>query len=69
MKNTYYYLDETEGIIRIKSNRRPSVNTQRPSGTWIVNEYDGEDWIMPCFPEITWNRLSELKYIGKINEK
>ena len=65
MKNAYYYLDDTEHIIRIKSSRRPSITTRSWSGTWIVNEFNGKKWIMPCCSEITWTTLSKLTYIGK----
>jgi hypothetical protein len=64
--NKYYYLCEDESIIRVLAKRKPSETTVSRSGTWVVYEYDGKKWEMPCFPEITWKRLSELKYIGKV---
>jgi len=65
----FYYLCEDEVIIRIKENRKPSKNTIPKSFTWVVREYcnssNSGKWIMPCYPEITWKRLSQLQYIGK----
>ena len=64
--NQYFYLCEDEMIIRIKAKRRPSKYTIPKSSTWVVNEFCGRKWQMPCYPEITWGRLKELKFIGKI---
>jgi len=66
---TFYYLTENETIIRIKKKQKPSAKTCPRSGTWVIEEYSNNSlnskWGMPCFPEITWNRLSQLTYIGK----
>ena len=63
--NKYYYLCEDESIIRISAKHRPSIKNIPTRGTWVVGEYNGKTWVMPVFPEITWTKLSELKYIGK----
>ena len=66
----YYFLDTDHHIIRIESKRKPSEKTiPRLRGTWIVYEYHPEHidrWCMACFPEITWPRLSQMKYIGSV---
>ena len=57
--------------IRIKSKRKPSAKTIPRSGTWVLQVYNinrktGEcKWVMPCIPEITWGRLSHMKFIRK----
>ena len=71
--DTYYYLCEDEGIIRIKAKRKPAAKTIPKSSTWVVREYANSSnsgkWIMPCYPEITWGRLSKLRYIGVVKER
>lgn len=57
-----------DGFIRIKAKRKPSLITMPKSGTWVVNEWNGERWTMPCFPEIIWETLNKLNYIGYLKE-
>lgn len=61
----YYYVTEKENVIRIMAKKRPSPYTQPKSGTWVVREFHDGAWHIPCFPEIVWGILKELKYIGK----
>lgn len=65
MKYWFYYLTEDEGVIRVGANRKPSMGTALLGKTWVVSEFDGRKWIMPCFPEITWGTLKKCEYIGK----
>lgn len=61
----YYYVGKV-GLIRIKSKRKPSVFTQPRCGTWVVSEYNFEEggWVMPCFPEITVEKINEMQFLG-----
>ena len=64
--NFFYSLRETTiPCIRITSKKKPSAKTIPLRGTWVVREFDGIIWVMPCFPEITWGRLSRMHYVGK----
>lgn len=58
-----------DGFIRIYAKQKPSLTTTPRSGTWVVNEWNGERWVMPCFPEITWGILNKLKFIGRLQEE
>ena len=72
MKSYFYYLCEDNGIIRISANSKPSRTNIPKRGTWIVNEYinssNSGKWIMPCYSEITWGRLSKMQYIGSLKK-
>ena len=68
----YYYADNAEGhaVIRIQHKRKPSGAKNGPR-IWTLRELDKEGkWVMPCFPEITWGRLSQMFFIRKelVNE-
>jgi hypothetical protein len=67
----YLYVDTTNNNapLLVMSKTKPSEKRIPKRGTWIVKEWYTEPckWVMPCFPEITWNRLKQLKYIGKIS--
>jgi hypothetical protein len=58
-----------DGFIRIKTKQKPSLITMPRSGTWIVNEWNGEEWVMPCFPEIVLETLNKFKFIGCLKEE
>lgn len=62
----FVYLDnEGNGsAISIVSKRKPSINTEPRSGTWVVSEWVKGEWQMPCFPEITLRRLSKMIFVG-----
>jgi hypothetical protein len=63
----YYYLTPEGAVIRLKVARgKPSKATIPEGGTWFpVYEWNGKQWVVACFPEITWGTLSKLEYIGK----
>lgn len=64
----HYYKTQEDNIIRINSHFRPSKDKIPKFGTWIVqeqNENENGNWVMPCFPEITWGALSKFEYLGK----
>lgn len=70
----HYYLTETDCIIRIRSKRKPSQNSRAVfSGTWVVEERFCACGCADKKPtwhatwDITWGRLSQLTYIGKVN--
>ena len=63
----FHYLDpENGGVIKIRASRQPSELTKPRNGTWVVREFTEGKWQMPCFPEITWNRLKDLQYLGSV---
>lgn len=62
----HYYLSEGAHVIRIRAAKKPSVKNIPKRGTWIVNEYNGIEWRLPCFPEITWGTIKTLQYIGSL---
>lgn len=59
-KNAYYYLDEPS-FIRIWSFWKP----KKRDTPYKLQKFVNGEWQSPCFPEITWRRLSEMRYIGK----
>lgn len=68
MKWFFYLTNENpenpNTLIKIKASRRPSDATKPRSGTWVVREFDGKNWLMPCFPEIIWATLKRFTYLG-----
>lgn len=57
----FYYIDD-ESVIRIKSTIKP-YKRRKP---WPIRAFDGKSWSMPCFPEITWSRLSSMQFLGSL---
>lgn len=64
----YYYSSNGGDVadIRIKGRRKPNITTIPFGGTWVVRELTEGKWVMPVFPEITWGRLSKMRFIGKL---
>jgi len=65
----HYFIDTDGEIIRIQSTRKPTEKTIPKRGTWVVYEFHRDykgKWCMAPFPEITWPRLKQMKYIGGI---
>ena len=69
--NKYFYVTNiTEEPIFVYAKQRPSKFTIPKSDTWVVREWEkGIGWGLPCFPEITWGRLKNFHYIGKLIDK
>jgi hypothetical protein len=67
IKSYLYWSDNC--LIRIKTKRKPSLESTTKSGTWVVNELINGEWLMPCFPEIVWETLRKLKFIGYLKEE
>lgn len=67
----YYYLTETDEVVRIRANKKPGPTGLYP-GLWVVQElFDAAECAdkKPTWHatwEITWGRLSKLTYIGKV---
>lgn len=59
----YFYHDENLIPIKIRASRKPSKETIPRRGTWIVKEASDGEWVMPCFPEITWGVLKTVTYL------
>lgn len=55
--------------IKVLAKKRPSEETIPHWGTWVVNEWTGKEWVMPCFPEITWGTLKKLTYFGELKKE
>jgi hypothetical protein len=69
VKNKYYHYLALDGVvIRVKEKRRPSEKTIPINGTWVLREYAGGTWTMPCFPEVTFGMLKSLNYLGCVEE-
>lgn len=65
MATYHYYLDEAKDsdlVVRVKSLRRP-VQRKRPFV--VETPYEDKGFQMSPFPEISYNRLNKMKYIGK----
>ncbi len=61
----HYYIEPITGaplkvIYHTKKPPHLSKNFKLPT----VREWDGEKWIMPCFPEIAKSKLASMVYIG-----
>ena len=65
MKFHYYLIteDNRDYIIRVSSRRKPVKRKK----SYIVQEPSHEcgHFVMTCFPEISYENLSQMKYIGK----
>jgi hypothetical protein len=62
----YYKEPDDSGLIRIRARKKPS----RRARPYAVQEFcmkpDGRfAYVMPCFPEIAYSRLSKMTFIGK----
>ena len=64
----HYYLCENGAIIRVRAKRKPSLHTRPTGDTWVVQEYIQEQARWCVSWEITWGRLRELQYIGKLDD-
>lgn len=67
----HYYLTEDKHVIRVWAKRRPGPNTIPERTTWIVQELLPDDkgnnnWHGTW--EITWGRLKQLTYIGRVTD-
>ena len=69
IKKYLYIAPKNKCLILIRAKRKPSINTRPISGTWVVREWDGKQWQMPAFPEITWNTLKTFNYLGILKEE
>ena len=65
-KQFLYITPKNNTLIIVNAKRKPSPYTMPKSGTWVVREWDGKEWQMPCFPEIVWETLKKLNYIGRL---
>lgn len=54
--------------LMVLAKRRPSEKTIPRSGTWVVREWHDKEWLMPCFPEITWGTLKKMLFVGQIKQ-
>ena len=68
MKTRYFLYEFYKGgLVRISSNKRPSLETQPRSGTWVLYEWKDSGFQMPCFPEVTWPIIRDkMKFIGQL---
>ncbi len=64
MKHFYYATADNRGIIRVRAVHKPCAGTVPRSGTWVVNELNSGQWLVPCAPEISLAKLGTLKYLG-----
>lgn len=58
----HYYYTDSKNVIRIKAKKKPSKRVK----PYSLREFDGEAFVMPCFPEVTYTRLSKMDYIGSV---
>lgn len=63
-----YIVPKTQKLILIKAKFRPSIKNVPCSGTWVVWEWYKDDWGLPCFPEIIWERLKRMIFIGELKD-
>lgn len=50
--------------VMVRARIKPSVRNIPKCGTWIISEYGAGRWC--ATGEVTWGRLSQLHYIGKV---
>lgn len=63
---TYYYTDN-KNVIKLNAKRKPSYKTMPIGGTWVIREFTNKHgWEMPCFAEVTIERLNKMQYIGSV---
>lgn len=66
----YYYFLDDKNFIRIKAKKKPSQKTAPRNGCWVLREWsNGFGFILPLIAQITWGRLSRMKYIGSAEGK
>jgi hypothetical protein len=66
--NKYLYIDRTNNNapLLIVAKHKPTIKNIPLSGTWVVREWYENNWIIPCYPEITLGQLRKLEFIKKI---
>jgi hypothetical protein len=73
MREFLYIDNRTRAPIKVFAKKRPSIKSMPRSGTWVVNEWNphccGGKWQIPCFPEILWERLNSMIFVGEIKER
>ena len=69
MRKFIYLTKDTHVPIMIQWKVKPSVKSQPKSGTWVVKEYCNSCWNIPCFPEITIERINKLlTFVGEYKD-
>lgn len=67
MWKSYLYISpKTQAPLLIRAKQRPSPKRMPRSGTWVVREWCGDRWCIPCFPEIVWEKIKTLIFIGRV---
>jgi hypothetical protein len=71
MRRTYLYAygRNKSKLIKVFANKKPSIETQGRSGTWVLNEWVKGKWVMPCYPEITIPILNTMLYVGELKDQ
>ncbi len=62
----HYYLCENQEIVRLQSKLKPSWTTRPRGDTWIIQEWIPAQKRWCAVGEITWGRLKQLTYVGKV---
>lgn len=66
MKYKKYLYSKGKILLLVNAIKKPSNKTAPRSGTWVVNEWNGKEFLMPCFPEIMLETLNKFSYIGEL---
>lgn len=70
MSRWYFYLERrARAPVMVRATRRPSDKTVPRSGTWVLYEWDGKQWALAAFPEITWPILKTLVFVGPVYDE
>jgi hypothetical protein len=67
----FHHYASTNGaaVIRVRTRRTPSEKSRPRSGTWVVRVLmDNGKWEMPPCPEVTWNTLRRMIYLGRTSQ-
>lgn len=58
--NEYFYLSDKNELIKITGKQRP----RKTNKTYVCRELINGEFVLGCYPEITWGKLVTMDYIG-----
>ena len=65
----YFYITNKGNVISVSAKAKPSWKTMPRSGAWVVREHTKMGYEMPAFPEIVFETIKSLIYIGSISDE
>ncbi len=67
MRQFLYLEQKTHAPVIVFAKKKPSEKTIPRNGAWVLTEWTGKKWSLPCFAQITWGTLKkQLTFIGEV---